>query len=76
MRYAEKGALMRLEYLLLGVLGVRPATGYELKKFFDDHGRFLRSNTQMSQVYRALAKMADGHFGATGSSGMADPQCC
>lgn len=50
---------MKLELLLLGVLGVQPATGYELKKFFDNHGRFLRSNTQMSQVYRALAKMAE-----------------
>ncbi|SLF48495.1 PadR family transcriptional regulator [Mycobacteroides abscessus subsp. bolletii] len=50
---------MKLELLLLGVLGVNPATGYELKKFFDNHGRFLRSNTQMSQVYRALAKMTE-----------------
>ncbi|MUL48773.1 PadR family transcriptional regulator [Mycobacterium sp. CBMA293] len=50
---------MKLELLLLGILGVRPATGYELKKFFDNHGRFLRSNTQMSQVYRALARMSD-----------------
>ncbi|MGF6881310.1 PadR family transcriptional regulator AphA [Nocardia sp. GAS34] len=48
---------MKLELLLLGILGLRPATGYELKKYFDAHGRFLRANTQMSQVYRALAKM-------------------
>ncbi|MFF0609322.1 PadR family transcriptional regulator [Nocardia tengchongensis] len=50
---------MKLELLLLGILGVQPATGYDLKKFFDSHGRFLRSSTQMSQVYRALAKMTD-----------------
>lgn len=50
---------MKLELLLLGVLGVQPATGYELKKFFDEHGRFMRSNTQMSQVYRALGRMTE-----------------
>ncbi|MFJ4658858.1 PadR family transcriptional regulator [Nocardia sp. NPDC088792] len=50
---------MKLEHLLLGVLGAQPATGYDLKKFFDSHGRFLRSNTQMSQVYRTLGKMAE-----------------
>lgn len=50
---------MKLEHLLLGVLGVHPATGYELKKFFDSHGRFMRSNTQMSQVYRSLTRMAE-----------------
>ncbi|MFJ9370613.1 PadR family transcriptional regulator [Nocardia sp. NPDC101769] len=50
---------MKLELLLLGILGIRPSTGYVLKKYFDEHGRFLRPNTQMSQVYRALAKMTE-----------------
>ncbi|MEU6582895.1 PadR family transcriptional regulator [Nocardia sp. NPDC046763] len=50
---------MKLELLLLGILGIRPSTGYVLKKFFDENGRFLRPNTQMSQVYRALAKMTE-----------------
>lgn len=48
---------MKLEYILLGVLLEHPSTGYDLKKFLDMHGRFLRSNTQMSQVYRSLASM-------------------
>jgi PadR family transcriptional regulator AphA len=48
---------MKLEYILLGVLLEHPSTGYELKKFLDTHGRFLRSNTQMSQVYRSLGSM-------------------
>ncbi|WP_037577777.1 PadR family transcriptional regulator [Phaeacidiphilus oryzae] len=48
---------MKLESILLGVLAWHPRTGYDLKKFLDSHGRFLRSNTQMSQVYRSLAKM-------------------
>jgi DNA-binding PadR family transcriptional regulator len=52
---------MKLENLLLGVLLQRPSTGYDLKKYLDTIGRFLRSNTQMSQVYRSLGRMeADG----------------
>lgn len=50
---------MKLELLLLGVLLEHPRTGYELKKYFDTTGRFLRSNTQMSQVYRSLAAMEE-----------------
>lgn len=48
---------MKLEYILLGVLLEHPSTGYDLKKFLDNHGRFMRSNTQMSQVYRSLGLM-------------------
>jgi PadR family transcriptional regulator AphA len=48
---------LKLEHLLLGVLAMRPATGYDLKKYMDTHGRFLRANTQMSQVYRSLTGM-------------------
>ncbi|MDA2809358.1 PadR family transcriptional regulator [Nocardiopsis sp. RSe5-2] len=48
---------MKLEHLLLGILALKPSTGYDLKRYMDAHGRFLRSNTQMSQVYRALGKM-------------------
>lgn len=50
---------MKLENVLLGVLLRRSSAGCELKKFMDTHGRFLRSNTQMSQVYRALAGMEE-----------------
>ncbi|MHA6630430.1 helix-turn-helix transcriptional regulator [Pseudonocardia sichuanensis] len=48
---------MKLEDLLLGVLLRNPSTGYDLKKYLDTSGRFLRPNTQMSQVYRSLARM-------------------
>ena len=50
---------MKLEHLLLGLIGEKPSTGYEIKKFLDLHGRFLRSNTTMSQVYRSLANMTE-----------------
>jgi DNA-binding PadR family transcriptional regulator len=48
---------MKLEYLLLGLLALKPQTGYDLKKFLDTFGRFLRSNTQLSQIYRTMAHM-------------------
>lgn len=50
---------MKLEHILLGVLLEHPRTGYDLKRFMDTHGRFLRSNTQMSQVYRSLTAMTE-----------------
>jgi DNA-binding PadR family transcriptional regulator len=50
---------MKLENILLGVLLQHPSTGYDLKKFLDTSGRFLRSNTQMSQVYRSLTRMEE-----------------
>ncbi|MEZ0164396.1 PadR family transcriptional regulator [Kineococcus sp. LSe6-4] len=50
---------MKLEDILLGVLLRHPSTGYDLKKYLDTTGRFLRSNTQMSQVYRSLATMEE-----------------
>lgn len=48
---------MELAYILLGLLAQEPRTGYDIKKYFDNFGRFLRSRTQMSQIYRTLTKM-------------------
>jgi PadR family transcriptional regulator, regulatory protein AphA len=48
---------VKLENILLGVLLRYPSTGYDLKKYLDTAGRFHRSNTQMSQVYRTLGSM-------------------
>jgi PadR family transcriptional regulator, regulatory protein AphA len=53
------GSAMKLEHILLGVLMQHPSTGYDLKRYLDTRGRFLRSNTQMSQVYRTLGQMED-----------------
>jgi PadR family transcriptional regulator, regulatory protein AphA len=59
MTLVEYSDSMKLENILLGVLLRRPSTGYDLKKYLDTVGRFLRSNTQMSQVYRSLSKMEE-----------------
>ncbi|HTV70131.1 MAG TPA: PadR family transcriptional regulator [Rhizobiaceae bacterium] len=66
---------MNLEYLLLGLLALKPQTGYDLKKFLDTFGRFMRSNTELSQIYRTMGKMVkDGwvEFEVTHREGLPD----
>ena len=46
---------MKLEHILLGALLERPSTGYDLKKFMDTHGRFLRSNTFRVFIWYRIA---------------------
>lgn len=48
---------MKFENVVLGVLASRPFHGYELMKWFDVEGQFIRSNTHHSQIYRELARM-------------------
>src|SRR5690606_17304222 len=48
---------MKLEHLLLGLLALRPQTGYDLKKALDTFGRFMRANTELSQIYRTMSRM-------------------
>lgn len=49
---------MKLEYLILGLLNLKPHTGYDLKKFLDTEGRFMRG-VHFSQMYRTLKSMTD-----------------
>lgn len=48
---------VKLEFILVGVLLQQPQTGYELQRFMETTGRFMRANTSMTQVYRSLRKM-------------------
>jgi len=48
---------MKFENVVLGVLATRPFHGYELMKWFDVEGQFIRSNVHHSQIYRELARM-------------------
>ncbi|MDE0545612.1 PadR family transcriptional regulator [Microbacterium sp. C7(2022)] len=48
---------MKFENVLLGVLSLKPFHGYELLKWFDAEGQFIRSNTHHSQIYRELSRM-------------------
>jgi PadR family transcriptional regulator, regulatory protein AphA len=49
---------MKLEYYILGLLKLKPSTGYEIKIFFDTEGRFTRPQTPLSQIYTTLKRMA------------------
>ncbi|MFD9950359.1 PadR family transcriptional regulator [Nonomuraea sp. NPDC059023] len=52
---------MRFEYVLLALLAGRPFSGYDLRKWLEVEGQFVRSRAHHSQIYRLLARMvADG----------------
>ncbi len=48
---------MELDYILLGLLAMGQRSGYDLVRWMDVEGRFLRSSVHHSQVYRCLARM-------------------
>ncbi len=53
---------MKLDFILLSLLARKPYSGYELGVWLASDGRFIRSNTDMSQIYRTLTRLADsGH---------------
>ncbi|NNH69229.1 PadR family transcriptional regulator [Nocardia uniformis] len=50
---------MSLRHAILGLLSIKPMSGYELKKVIDESvGHFW--STDQSQVYRTLADLVDG----------------
>ncbi|MCX5322841.1 PadR family transcriptional regulator [Streptomyces sp. NBC_00120] len=50
---------MKFEYVLLALLSYRPFSGYDLRKWVDTEGQFLRSRAHHSQIYRLLGRMVD-----------------
>jgi len=48
---------MKLEYFILGLLKMKPQTGYDIKSFLDTEGRFMRARTPLSQIYTTLKRM-------------------
>lgn len=50
---------MRLEYILLGLLARGPWSGYGIGKWMRKEGRFYRSITDLSQIYRVLRRMEE-----------------
>jgi DNA-binding PadR family transcriptional regulator len=49
---------MRLEYLILGILSLRPTSGYGMHKWLNSgNGQYIGYRAQLPQVYRALAKL-------------------
>ena len=45
---------MKLEYFILGLLILRPSTGYEIKKNLDSDWRFARKRAPLSQIYNTF----------------------
>lgn len=52
-------ATVKLEFILFGALLQQRQTGYELQRFMEAAGRFMRANTSMTQVYRSLRTMEE-----------------
>ncbi|QUH04167.1 PadR family transcriptional regulator [Saccharopolyspora erythraea] len=50
---------MKFEHVILGLLSWRPFSGYELGKYLEREGRFIRSKVHLSQIYRLLSRMVD-----------------
>ena len=48
---------MKLEHIILGLLSLKPHTGYDIKKYLDTEGRFMREPVHFSQLYRTLKRM-------------------
>ncbi|WP_219412604.1 PadR family transcriptional regulator [Pseudonocardia nigra] len=50
---------MKFEHVLLGLLSMRPYSGYAIRQWLETEGRFLRSRVHLSQIYRLLGRMVD-----------------
>ncbi|MFJ4651341.1 PadR family transcriptional regulator [Nocardia sp. NPDC088792] len=48
-----------LDTLILGMLALRPLSGYDLGKWMDGPGRFIGYRVTLPQVYRTLAKLVE-----------------
>jgi PadR family transcriptional regulator AphA len=48
---------MTFDQILLGLVLLSPRTGYELKKWLDVEGVFIRANSDQAQIYRTLRRL-------------------
>ncbi len=51
---------MTFDEILLGLILLKPRTGYELKKWLDVEGVFIRANSDQAQIYRTLGRLVKG----------------
>ncbi|WP_371537895.1 PadR family transcriptional regulator [Streptomyces sp. NBC_01023] len=49
--------MVKFEYVLLALLAGRPRSGFDLGKWVESEGQFLRSRAHHSQIYRLLGRM-------------------
>lgn len=50
---------MAVQHILLGMLTLRPSTGYELKKMFDAGDRLARPHIPLSRIYPVLKSLSE-----------------
>ncbi|MER5708795.1 PadR family transcriptional regulator [Streptomyces sp. NPDC002122] len=48
---------MRLEHVILGLLALRPLSGYDMRKWMDGPGKYLGYGVQLPQIYRVLPRL-------------------
>lgn len=48
---------MNFDDILLALIARKPRSGYQLKKWLDVEGTFIRANADQSQIYRTLRKL-------------------
>ncbi|MFD8008831.1 PadR family transcriptional regulator [Streptomyces sp. NPDC058955] len=51
--------MVKFEYVLLALLAGRPRSGFDLGRWVETEGQFLRSRAHHSQIYRLLGRMTD-----------------
>ncbi|MBD0712333.1 MULTISPECIES: PadR family transcriptional regulator [unclassified Streptomyces] len=49
--------MVKFEYVLLALLAGRPRSGFDLGRWLETEGQFLRSRAHHSQIYRLLARL-------------------
>jgi PadR family transcriptional regulator AphA len=52
-------ATMKFEHVILGLLSWRPFSGYDLGRYLEVEGRFIKNKVHLSQIYRLLARMVE-----------------
>lgn len=50
---------MHLDYVILGALALRRLSGYDLRGWMDNAGRYLGYGVQLPQIYRRLSKLVE-----------------
>jgi DNA-binding PadR family transcriptional regulator len=50
---------MAVQHILLGMLSLKPSTGYDLKKMFDAGDRLARPHIPLSRIYPVLKSMVE-----------------
>lgn len=55
---------MKFDHVLLALLATRPWTGYELRKWLEQEGRYLRPEADQSQIYRLLTRLEERGWAA------------